>query len=269
MKRSRKQIASSEATWSEWVAEARTLLEVSPEEMTPEQGDRLDAISDALIHLAGYAESLEREVSSERDPSVLKILRHCRAPSHGGLSNVERVAVRERILTGLQAAQLRVREAQVPPYEQAMESPRVASTELMRELEVLRRAVVVPGLSIAAGAGLELWDVECCTTVDVPEDVPRGRHVALRVSGDSMEPLIHSGDLVPVRLDTRPLPETVVVARDPDHGYVIKEVGRLTAGGIELRSLNPAYPVLRVPHGVGTVLGTVVLCWPCRDKLRN
>jgi phage repressor protein C with HTH and peptisase S24 domain len=84
-----------------------------------------------------------------------------------------------------------------------------------------------------------------------------------------MEPLIHSGDLVLVRLDARPIPETVVVARDPDHGYVVKEVGRLTAGGIELLSLNPAYPVLRVPYGAGTVLGTVVLCWPGRDKLRS
>lgn len=261
MKRSRKQTATAETTWAEWVAEARLLLEISPESMTPEQEDRLGAISDALIHLVGHAEALEREVSSESDRGVLKILRH-RAPLHDELSTSERITLRERIVTGLQAAQLRVREASVPPYERAMESPRVASAELLRELEVVDRAVVVPGLAIAAGAGLELWDVECGTTVDVPEDVPRGRHVALRVSGDSMEPLIHSGDLVLVRIDDRAVPGTVVVARDPEHGYVVKEVGRLTATEIELRSLNPAYPVLRVAHGAGTVLGTVVLRWP-------
>lgn len=262
MKRSRKQPTTNEATWSRWVAETRTLLDRTPEAMTSEQVDRLDAISDGLIHIVGHAESLEREVSSESDRTVMKNPRHRRASPRSELSDAERVALRDRIVVGLQAAQLRVREANVPPYERLMESPRVASRGLLRELEALHRAVVVPGLAIAAGAGLELWDVECSATVDVPEDVARGRYVALRVSGDSMEPLIHSGDLVLVRLDERAVSGTVVVARDPDHGYVVKEVGRLTASGIELRSLNPTYPVLRFGHGAGTVLGTVVLRWP-------
>jgi len=264
MKRSGKRSTAIEASWSEWIAEARALLAVAPEAMSAEQLERLDAISDALIHLVGYAESVGRDVATEVDRGVPKPLRHRRTSSRGELCAHERVVLRDRILTGLQATQLRVREAKAAPYERSMEPPRVASAELMRELEAVHRAVVVPELSIAAGGGLELWDVECGTTVDVPENVPRGRHVALRVSGDSMEPLIHSGDLVLVRLDDRAVPGTVVVARDPDHGYVVKEVGRLTADGIELLSLNPAYPVLRVPHGAGTVLGTVVLCWPGR-----
>ena len=264
MKRSRKQMATTDAAWSEWLTEARALLETSPEALTAEQQDRVDAIGDALIHLAGYADSLERDVSSDDDRRILKIQRRRRARSGGVLSNVERVELRERILAGLQASRLRVREASAPPYERRMESPGVASSALMRQLETLHRAVVVPGLAIAAGAGLELWDVECSTTVDVPEDVPRGRHVALRVSGDSMEPLIHSGDLVLVRLDERAVTGTVVVARDPEHGYVVKEVGRLTPQGIELLSLNALYPVLRVPFATGSVLGAVVLCWSRR-----
>lgn len=262
MKQSRKPTATPEAMWSEWVTEARRLLEIPTEAMTPEQVDRLDAISDALIHLVGYADSLEREVSLESDRKLLKLLRRRGAPLSGELSNVERLTLRERILTGLQAAQLRVREATVPPYERTLESPRLPSPELIHELEAVHRAVVVPGLAIAAGAGLELWDVECSRTVDVPEDIPRGRHLALRVSGDSMEPLIHSGDLVLVRIDDRAMPGTVVVARDPEHGYVVKEVGRLTSKEIELLSLNAAYPPLRVPLGAGAVLGTVVLRWP-------
>jgi SOS-response transcriptional repressor LexA len=264
MKRSRKHTPTSEAAWTEWLSEARTLLELSPEVLTVEQEDRLDVISDALIHLVGYAESLGREVSSESDRRLLKVLRHRQAPSRSELSSVERVALRERILAGLHVRRLRVREAAVPPYERAMDSPRVASAELLRELEGAHRAVVVPGLAIAAGAGRELWDVECSATVEIPADVARGRHVALRVLGDSMEPLIHSGDLVLVRLEDRAMSGTVVVARDPEHGYVVKEVGRLTAKEIELRSLNPAYPVLRVPNGARTVLGTVVLRWPRR-----
>lgn len=264
MKRSRKAMTTIDATWSEWLTEARALLESSPEALTAEQQDRVDAIADALIHLAGYADSLESDASSGDDRRIPKIQRRRRASSVGALSDVERLELRERILAGLQASRLRVREASAPPYERKMESSGVASTELIRQLETLHRAVVVPGLAIAAGAGLELWDVECSTTVDVPEDVPRGRHVALRVSGDSMEPLIHSGDLVLVRLAERAVTGTVVVARDPEHGYVVKEVGRLTPQGIELRSLNPWYPLLRVPFGTGSVLGAVVLRWSHR-----
>jgi phage repressor protein C with HTH and peptisase S24 domain len=137
----------------------------------------------------------------------------------------------------------------------------VPSAELLRSLEPLRRAVLVPELAIAAGAGAELWAVECTTTVDVPPELPRARYLALEVVGASMEPLIHSGDLVLVRVDETAVPGTVVVARDPDHGYVVKEVGRLTAHGIELRSLNAAFPPLLVPHSAGVVLGTVVLRW--------
>jgi SOS-response transcriptional repressor LexA len=72
--------------------------------------------------------------------------------------------------------------------------------------------------------------------------------------------------VVLVRLGERAEPGSVVVARDSEHGYVIKEVARLTALGIELRSLNPAFPSLRLPHGAGVVLGTVVLRWPRREK---
>jgi len=76
-----------------------------------------------------------------------------------------------------------------------------------------------------------------------------------------MEPLLHSGDTILVRLGEKAEPGTVVVARDPDHGYVVKEVGRLTAIGIELKSVNPDFPSLRVPHMPGAVLGTVVMKW--------
>ncbi len=97
--------------------------------------------------------------------------------------------------------------------------------------------------------------------IPLPSEIPHGRYVALRVAGDSMEPLMHSGDMVLVKVGARPVTGTVVVARDPDHGYVVKEVGRVTARGVELLSLNPAYPPLQVPQTSGTVLGMVLLRW--------
>ena len=264
-------------TWVSLIAEARGLLTIAPEAMSPEQLNRLDTISDALIHLVGYAQSLRRPDVVERrvvDELSQRTVHHRQlaaararhpAPS-SDMSDAEQRALRDRILTGLHASQLRVREGTAPPTRRALEPTAVPSAELLRSLEPLRRAVLVPELAIAAGAGAELWAVECTTTVDVPPDLPRARYLALEVIGASMEPLIHSGDLVLVRVDDTAVPGTVVVARDPDHGYVVKEVGRLTAHGIELRSLNPAFPPLLVPHGAGVVLGTVVLRWARRGS---
>jgi len=272
--------------WSAFLAEVRTLLASRLESMSPEQLDRLEAISDVLVHLAGHAESLRRNARPESDLRLVDELDRRRAlarrgraekiidnrhavarpqQSHPGLlSDHERIALRRRILAGLHAEQLRVREATDAPYEYVMSASQPITRQLLRELAAQHRAVVLPELAVAAGVGAQLWDVECATTIDVPGDLPRGTYIALKVAGDSMEPLIHSGDVVLVHVDGNAASGTVVVARDPDHGYVIKEVGRLTANGIELRSLNPDFPTLRVPYGAGTVLGTVVLRWSTR-----
>ncbi len=115
-------------------------------------------------------------------------------------------------------------------------------------------------LAVAAGAGRELWDQECESWVDVPAEMPSGRYVALRVAGDSMTPLLHSGDTVLVKLGGDVARDTVVVARCDD-GYVVKRVGRIARQDMELLSLNPAFPSIRVRREEGTVLGTVVLRW--------
>jgi phage repressor protein C with HTH and peptisase S24 domain len=176
------------------------------------------------------------------------------------LHEEERRLVRERILAGLHANRLRVREVfDAPPVRRTTEARR-ADAELLAEAE-RRHEAVVPELAIAAGVGRELCDVECDATIPLPADLPRGRYVALKVSGDSMEPLMHSGDMVLVKLGARPAPGTVVVARDPEHGYVVKEVGRVTSRAIELLSLNPTYPPLQLPHAAGMVLGMVILRW--------
>jgi phage repressor protein C with HTH and peptisase S24 domain len=76
-----------------------------------------------------------------------------------------------------------------------------------------------------------------------------------------MEPLIHTGDTVLVRVGDKLARDTVVVARDIDGGYVVKKVGRLRARSIELESLNVAYPPMRIARVPGSVLGTVLLRW--------
>ena len=76
-----------------------------------------------------------------------------------------------------------------------------------------------------------------------------------------MEPLIHTGDTVLVRVGDTLARDTVVVARDIDGGYVVKRVARLRPRSIELASLNPEYPAMRIARVPGSVLGTVLLRW--------
>jgi len=269
---------SSEVLWAEFEREMGRLLAIEPDAMTFEQMERLEALTDPLIHLVGYVESLKRQRVPEADDrlqaelnrreemsgSVARRRKHRRAASaDNGLvfTDEERRQLRDRILAGMHAEHLRVRESQRSLPTHSVTPPRLPRPAVLREMAMQRHALVVPELAIAAGAGCELWDVECTTAVEVPPDLPRGEYVALHVVGESMEPLIHSGDMVLVRVDGQAEVGTVVVARDPEHGYVVKEVGRLTSVGIELRSLNPRFPTIRVPREGGAVLGRVVLRW--------
>lgn len=117
-------------------------------------------------------------------------------------------------------------------------------------------------LGVAAGSGRELLDEPCDTWVALPEDFAPGRHLALRVVGDSMIPLLHSGDVVLVDLDRPAHTGEVVVVRHPEHGYVVKRLARAPGGAaLALVSLNPAYPPLELAASPGAVLGPVVLRW--------
>ena len=120
-------------------------------------------------------------------------------------------------------------------------------------------------LSIAAGPGRELWDEPCASWIELPPDVPAGDYVALTVHGESMEPLIHSGDVVLVKLGRELLVNSLVVARAADDGYVIKRVGRVLGSRLQLDSLNPEFAPLSIPNDTSRVLGTVVLRWCDHD----
>jgi hypothetical protein len=116
-------------------------------------------------------------------------------------------------------------------------------------------------LRVAAGDGRALWDQACERWVTLPAGLPQGRYLAVGVAGDSMLPLLAPGDTLLVRLGAAPAPGAIVVARGRDDGYVVKQVGRVTARTIELRSLNPAYRPFRVANGPSAVLGVVVVRW--------
>jgi SOS-response transcriptional repressor LexA len=116
-------------------------------------------------------------------------------------------------------------------------------------------------LSVAAGIGRELWDEPVEHWLELPADLETNQYLALKITGESMAPLMHTGDTVLVRLGADVERDTVVVARRPDDGYVCKRVGRLRDDTIELLSLGPDRPPIMIPRDPRLILGTVLMVW--------
>ena len=154
---------------------------------------------------------------------------------------------------------LRVREVPTEP-ESAPAWEEGTLAEVVAAAARVRHAPSVE-LSVAAGVGRELWDEPCDRWIPLPQGTPDGKYVALRVTGDSMVPLLHDGDTILVKVGDELVPDAVVVARVPDGGYVVKRVGGIVGSRVELASLNPDYPPIVIPRDPSLVLGTVLLRW--------
>ena len=130
-----------------------------------------------------------------------------------------------------------------------------------------RAAGAVPcvDLAAAAGAGRELWDEPAERWVALPPGpgVPRTRALALRIAGESMAPLLRSGDTVLVELGSSLARGRVVVARHPgvEDGYLCKRVERVGRRELLLASLDPAYGTVTIPRDERLIVGTVRLVW--------
>jgi SOS-response transcriptional repressor LexA len=122
-------------------------------------------------------------------------------------------------------------------------------------------AVACVDLAAAAGAGREIWDEPAERWLAIPAAVPRVRALALRVAGESMAPLLHSGDVVLVELGPTLARGRIVVARHPADGYVCKRVERIGRREVLLASLDASYGTLVIPRDERLVVGTVRLAW--------
>ena len=221
--------------------------------------DRQEWERDAVVWLAGRrieAESAGPEdLQDPRQARAMARFAAWRAEAHAEL-DASRFAQRVRRAVTAAGRQVR-RVARAPDIIRSGEPGPIAAM-----LVPARAAGAAPlaELGVAAGTGRELFDEPCESWVAVPEDLPPSRYVALRVVGDSMTPLLHSGDVVLVDLDAEVTAGAIAVARHPEHGSVVKRAVRV-AGAWQLVSLNPAYAPLDLPSGAGGLLGPVVLRW--------
>ena len=213
--------------------------------------------TDTLVALAGAL----AERSVEPDPRFLEWqaaeLRARRRPTAAAEHRADARA--RRLAGGALGARFGVRCLAAMP---AARTPLVAGA-LSRVIIPAADAGFAPRLElgIAAGVGRALWDEPCDSWIAIPDDLPRGRYVALTVKGDSMLPLLHSDDVVLVRIGSEVARDAIIVARRPDDGYVVKRVGRVGPASIELLSLNPDFEPTLIERGDGAVAGTVVLRW--------
>jgi SOS-response transcriptional repressor LexA len=135
---------------------------------------------------------------------------------------------------------------------------------LSQMLEQARAEGMTPvvDLGVAAGVGRELWDETPEQWVELPSEVPKDRrYIALRIVGESMAPVMHTGDVVLVHAGVDVKTDTVIVARHPEDGYVCKRVSKVRKRSIELASLEPGRSPITIPRDPALVVGTVLLVW--------
>jgi phage repressor protein C with HTH and peptisase S24 domain len=151
-------------------------------------------------------------------------------------------------------------EKKFPPRElKERAAPTTASVIDSLQQSAREGCATLLDLAVAAGVGRELWDESCEQWLELPADIlPSDRYVALRVAGDSMSPVLEPRDVILLKLGSHPAIDELVVARIPDHGYVVKYVSAIKENRIELSSFNPEYSAVLIPRSNHAIVGTVL-----------
>lgn len=227
-------------------------------EYHPQDDAERDA-ADALIDLVG-----KRVIPASGSRRFWEwYARACRA----GQTADERRDTESGIASFIERVGARLAALDAPLIRVAGRAPRTATCIVGPVSQVLAPALAsgaapLVEAGVAAGAGRQLWDEVTDAWIAVPAELPERRYVAMRVSGDSMTPLLHSDDVVLIDLDNNDTTAgSIIVARNNDDGYVVKQVTANDGFDIVLGSLNPAYAPMRITSSSNVVLGRVVLRW--------
>ena len=173
-------------------------------------------------------------------------------------SNDEREAA-EFARRALTRVKVRLAEKHLP-RRQLRERPASLSATLSHSIPAAarERCATMLDLAVAAGSGRELWDEPCDRWLELPDDVPSGRYVALRVAGDSMAPVLGPREVILIDLDSSPRVDDLVVARLPDQSHVVKRIAAMKGSTMELASFNREYESIFVARDPSPVVGTVI-----------
>jgi len=168
----------------------------------------------------------------------------------------EAIEFARRAVTRLQ---IRLAEKRLP-RRQLRERAATVNATLAHSIPAANRerCATILDLAVAAGSGRELWDEPCDRWLELPDDVPSGRYVALRVAGDSMAPVLDPREVILVQLDASPRVDDLVIARLPDHSHVVKRVASMKGSKMELASFNPEYESIYLARDPSPVVGTVI-----------
>lgn len=223
---------------------------------------RLDGVDEELARIVATTVTRDPAAAVWRDPRYLEWI--------AAEARVEDARSRRwseaRVLAAGKAALLRAQARRLRLTRVAGRAPRRAAGVTGTPGAVLAAALAARSapfvsLGVAAGPGRDVWDEPVEEWLPLPDEIARGRYVAIGISGDSMEPLMHTGDVVLVRLGVPVRPATVVVARHPEMGYVCKLVRRIEPASLVLGSLDSSRPDIAIPRDGDHVLGTVVQLW--------
>jgi phage repressor protein C with HTH and peptisase S24 domain len=219
-----------------------------------------DRSVDELMSAVGKQIELDDDDLTYQDERFLFWLAHDlrSGVGHAQRSSDEREAA-EFARRALTRVKVRLAEKRLPRH-QLRERAASLNATLSHSIPAAarERCATMLDLAVAAGSGRELWDEPCDRWLELPDDVPSGRYVALRVAGDSMAPVLGPREVILIDLDSSPRVDDLVVARLPDQSHVVKRIASMKGATLELASFNREYDSIFVAREPSPVVGTVI-----------
>lgn len=217
------------------------------------------SLDDLMAAVGKEAEMADRELAHQDERFLFWLANDLRAGLDRDQRSADERTAAEFAQRAVTRLQVRSAEKRLPRRQLKERAASVRATLAHAVPAASReRCATILDLAVAAGSGRELWDEPCDRWLELPDDVPSGRYVALRVAGDSMAPVLGPREVILIALDASPRVDDLVVARLPDQSHVVKRVASMKGSTIELASFNRNYESIFVSRDPSPVVGTVI-----------
>ena len=261
LKEQREHIGMSRAELAEILGVTQAAIGNYENGVSTPKADILFKVFDALKCDANYLFQDEMNDLSKPFTFTVKEKEHIkkyRTLDEYGKDTVEAILERELYRTKEQKKNMFVKEKQAFYLCNPVERNYPEGIYALEEFKDEEGRISMPLYDIGASAGTGVFlDNPCYEVISMPEDrLSRKANFALWVSGDSMEPRFHDGDLVLVKIQPSVEPGEIGIFVLNGEGYIKK------FGGDKLISLNPIYePIIIAEDDAlyckGKVIGNV------------